>query len=51
MDIVSTIGHSTCPVEEFIGILHARGVQLVVDVQHFGRATTLQFNSEGLKQA
>ena len=44
---VFTIGHSTRPLEEFIGILKAHGVQRVVDVRSVPRSRhNPQFNRE-----
>jgi uncharacterized protein (DUF488 family) len=44
-----TIGHSTRPVEEFIGMLEAAGVGLLVDVRAFpGSRRHPQFNRDAL---
>ena len=32
---VWTVGHSTRPIEEFLGVLEAHGVECVVDVRRF----------------
>lgn len=47
-----TIGHSTRPIEEFIGLLQASGVQLLADVRTipFSRRNP-QFNQEALAQS
>src|SRR5512147_1836942 len=46
---IFTIGHSTRPVEEFIDILMAHGVQLVADVRTIPRSRhNPQFNSDAL---
>ncbi|HET7317618.1 MAG TPA: DUF488 domain-containing protein, partial [Nitrospirota bacterium] len=46
---ILTIGHSTRPVEEFIDILTAHGVQLVADVRTIPRSRhNPQFNSDAL---
>jgi uncharacterized protein (DUF488 family) len=48
---VFTIGHSTRPLEEFIEILRAHGVQRVVDVRSIPRSRhNPQFNRESLAQ-
>ena len=47
--IVLTIGHSTRPLEEFIGLLQAHGVTGVVDVRTIPRSRyNPQFNKESL---
>ncbi len=53
MDLkIYTIGHSTHPIEEFIRILHAHGIELVVDVRTIPRSrTNPQFNQDELKQS
>ena len=44
-----TIGHSTRPIEAFIGILHAHGIRLLVDVRTIPRSRhNPQFTSEPL---
>src|SRR5580658_4033917 len=46
---VSTIGHSTHPIEEFIGILQAHGIRQLVDVRTIPRSRhNPQFNRENL---
>jgi uncharacterized protein (DUF488 family) len=46
---VSTIGHSIHPIEEFIGILRAHGIQQLVDVRTIPRSRrNPQFNRENL---
>jgi uncharacterized protein (DUF488 family) len=44
-----TIGHSTRSVEEFVGLLRAADVRLVVDVRTMPRSRRMpQFNADGL---
>jgi hypothetical protein len=46
---VLTIGHSTRTIEEFVSILLAHGVQLLVDVRTIPRSRRVpQFNSDAL---
>ncbi len=46
---VSTIGHSTHPIEEFIGMLEAHGIRQLVDVRTIPRSRhNPQFNKETL---
>ncbi len=47
-----TLGHSTRPIEEFIGLLKAHGIQLLVDVRTipFSRRNP-QFHQEALAQS
>jgi uncharacterized protein (DUF488 family) len=46
---VLTIGHSTRTIEEFISILQAHGVQLLVDVRSIPKSRRVpQFNSDAL---
>jgi uncharacterized protein (DUF488 family) len=46
---VSTIGHSTRPIEEFIRILHAHGIRRLVDVRTIPKSRrNPQFNRESL---
>src|SRR6185369_7875059 len=48
--MVLTIGHSTHPIEEFIAILEAQGVDLLVDVRTVPRSRhNPQFNRDALK--
>ncbi len=50
--VVLTIGHSTRPIEEFIEILEAHGVKLLVDVRTVPRSRhNPQFNQENLPQS
>jgi uncharacterized protein (DUF488 family) len=45
-----TIGHSTHPIETFIDMLKAFGIQVVADVRHYpGSRRYPQFNQESLK--
>jgi uncharacterized protein (DUF488 family) len=46
---VSTIGHSTHPIEEFIGMLQAHGIRRLVDVRTIPRSRhNPQFNRDSL---
>ena len=46
---VSTIGHSTHPIEEFVRILQAHGIRQLVDVRTIPRSRrNPQFNRENL---
>jgi uncharacterized protein (DUF488 family) len=46
---LSTIGHSTHPIEEFVGILEAHGIRQLVDVRTIPRSRhNPQFNRETL---
>jgi uncharacterized protein (DUF488 family) len=46
---VSTVGHSTHPIEEFIGILEAHGIRRLVDVRTIPKSRrNPQFNRESL---
>ncbi len=46
---VSTVGHSTHPIDEFIGILQAHGIRRLVDVRTIPRSRrNPQFNRENL---
>jgi uncharacterized protein (DUF488 family) len=47
---ISTVGHSTHPIERFIGILQAHGIRRLVDVRTIPRShRNPQFNREDLK--
>jgi len=47
-----TIGHSTRPIDEFIGLLHAHQIGLLVDVRTVPRSRyNPQFNSDTLAQS
>jgi uncharacterized protein (DUF488 family) len=49
---IFTIGHSTRPLEEFIGMLRAHGVQRVVDVRSIPKSRhNPQFNRETLARS
>jgi uncharacterized protein (DUF488 family) len=49
---ISTVGHSTHPIEGFIGILHAHGIRRLVDVRTIPRShRNPQFNREDLKDS
>ena len=44
-----TIGHSTHPIEEFLGLLHTHGITRIADVRRFpGSRKYPQFNPEAL---
>jgi uncharacterized protein (DUF488 family) len=46
---ISTVGHSTHSIEEFIGILEAHGIRQLVDVRTMPRSRRVpQFNKENL---
>ena len=46
---ISTVGHSTHSIEDFIGILHAHGIRQLVDVRTVPRSRrNPQFNKENL---
>ena len=50
--VVFTIGHSTRPLEDFIGLLQAHGVERLVDVRTMPRSRhNPQFNREALPPA
>jgi uncharacterized protein (DUF488 family) len=50
--IVSTIGHSTRSLEEFVGILKAHGIQQLVDIRTIPRSRrNPQFNRETLPES
>ena len=47
-----TIGHSTRPIDEFIGLLHAHSIQRLVDVRTVPRSrTNPQFNKDTLPES
>jgi uncharacterized protein (DUF488 family) len=49
---VFTIGHSTHPIDEFIGLLRQAGIERVVDVRSIPRSrTNPQFNSDALSDS
>jgi uncharacterized protein (DUF488 family) len=49
---VFTIGHSTHPIGEFIGLLRQAGIERVVDVRSIPRSrTNPQFNTEALRES
>src|SRR5579864_1574096 len=49
---ILTIGHSTHPIEEFVGMLEAHGVDLLVDVRTIPRSRhNPQFNAESLAES
>jgi uncharacterized protein (DUF488 family) len=46
---IATVGHSTHPIEEFVGILQAHGIRQLVDVRTMPRSRRVpQFNKENL---
>ena len=50
--MVFTVGHSTRTIEEFLALLGAHGVRLLVDVRTVPRSRhNPQFNQEGLREA
>ena len=47
--VLWTIGHSTKPIDEFLDLLHAYGIQFLVDVRTIPRSRhNPQFNTENL---
>jgi uncharacterized protein (DUF488 family) len=49
-DDIFTVGHSTHPLEEFVGLLRRHSVALLVDVRQYPRSRRVpQFNSEALE--
>lgn len=49
---IYTIGHSTRPLDEFIGLLHAASIQCVVDVRRLpGSRAYPQYNADALQQS
>jgi uncharacterized protein (DUF488 family) len=51
-DVILTIGHSTRPLDEFLGLLDAHGVECVVDVRTIPRSRrNPQFNSDALEDS
>lgn len=49
--IIYTIGHSTHPIERFIGMLTAQGIRLVVDVRTSAASRFAQYNKKSLSRA
>lgn len=50
--VIFTIGHSTHPLDEFIKLLQAHGIQAVVDVRTIPRSRhNPQFNEDDLKKS
>ncbi len=50
--VILTVGHSTRPIEKFIELLHAHGVERLVDVRTApGSRRYPQFNQEALEQS
>src|SRR5437762_1305460 len=51
-NVVYTIGHSTRPIQEFIGILEVYGIKVVVDVRKIAKSRhNPQYNEDELRQA
>ena len=51
-DAVFTVGHSTLPIEQFIALLQAYGIQRLVDVRTVPRSRhNPQFNEDSLAQS
>jgi uncharacterized protein (DUF488 family) len=51
-DVILTIGHSTRPLDEFLGFLAAHGVECVIDVRTIPRSRrNPQFNSDALEDS
>lgn len=49
---ICTIGHSTRPIDEFLDLLHANGIQFLVDVRTIPRSRhNPQFNTETLAES
>ena len=49
---VYTIGHSTHTIEEFLGILHAHSIQVLIDIRAFPMSRRLpHFNRESLESS
>ena len=52
MATLYTIGHSTRPIDELIDVLHAHGIETLVDIRAFPMSRRLpQFNRESLEQS
>jgi uncharacterized protein (DUF488 family) len=50
--IVYTVGHSTRPIEDFIKLLQAHGIQMIADVRSIPMSRhNPQFNMEALKES
>lgn len=48
--VIFTIGHSTHPIDEFVALLHAHGIEQVVDVRTIPRSRhNPQFNKDALQ--
>jgi uncharacterized protein (DUF488 family) len=48
--VIFTIGHSTHPIDEFVGLLHAHEVKEIVDVRSIPKSRhNPQFNADALK--
>ncbi len=50
--IIFTIGHSTHPIDEFVGLLQAHGIKEIVDVRSIPKSRhNPQFNEDDLKES
>ena len=50
--IIFTIGHSTHPIDEFVGLLQAYGIEEIVDVRSIPKSRhNPQFNEDDLKES
>ena len=50
--VIFTIGHSTHPIDEFVGLLHAHCIKEIIDVRSIPKSRhNPQFNSESLKES
>ena len=50
--VIFTIGHSTHPIDEFVGLLHAHRIKEIIDVRSIPKSRhSPQFNSETLKES
>ncbi len=48
--VIFTVGHSSHPIDEFVGLLHAHGIKEIVDVRSIPKSRhNPQFNSDTLK--
>jgi uncharacterized protein (DUF488 family) len=49
---IFTIGHSTHPIDEFVGLLQAHGIEEIVDVRSISKSRhNPQFNEDDLKES
>jgi len=50
--MILTVGHSTHPIEEFLGLIEAHGVRQIVDIRTIPKSRrNPQFNSEDLRES